>query len=92
MPYNHVIRLERNGEEENVEPNLRFEDIDLEDEDLEAIHILTPYSIYELEIHRTGLDLSDPFEEAENRRKEMKVLRGGKYVRSKPKGIYSAKS
>lgn len=79
---NHIVKLEKNGKEIGAR-NISFHDLDFEDPDLEAIQILTPYSLYRMEIQSSGLDLSDPFEEAENRRKEFKVLRGGKKEKKK---------
>jgi len=74
MPYNHVITLEKKSGAEQSE-GIAFEDIDFEDKDLVAIHVLTPASIYRLNIEESGMDLR---ETDEKRREMLKLLKGGK--------------
>ena len=76
MPYNHIIKLEKKTGDESP-GDVDFRDLDFDDKNLVAIQVLTPYSIYRLEIQDSGLDLTDPSEKAENRRKEFKLVRGG---------------
>jgi hypothetical protein len=74
MPYNHVITLEKKSGAEQSE-GIAFEDIDFEDNDLVAIHVLTPASIYRLNIEESGMDLR---ETDEKRREILKLVKGGK--------------
>jgi hypothetical protein len=83
---NHIVKLEKNGEEIGA-GYIEFHDLDFEDPALEAIQVLTPHSLYRMEIQSSGMDLSDPFEEPENRRAGFKVLRGGKAEEKKKGGM-----